>query len=173
MASKQPKNRNMLSGQWHHFSITDMDTVNYFCQTVTLPAVSLPQTTTPTPNVELNHAGDHLDYETLTIQFKVDEDMANYLELFDWMKGLGFDESTDQYEKLRQMRTNLRPQGGVSSEGRLLILNSNYNPKLEVSFVYLQPLSISSLDFDTRTTDVEYLTCTATFSYDYFKIRRL
>ena len=99
--------------------------------------------------------------------------MLNYLELFNWMKGLGFDESTDQYKKLREMRTSLRPQGGVSSEGRLLILNSNYNPKLEVTFAYLQPLSISSLDFDTRGTDVEYLTCVATFSYDYFKIRRL
>lgn len=173
MSRRQPENTNMAAQQWHVFKIMDMDHVNFFCQTAEIPGITLPQTTIPNPLVEVNVAGDHLDYDNLSIDFKVDENFENYLELFNWIKGLGFDENYDQHKTLTELSTIQRPVDARHSTGVLTVTNSNYNPKLEVKYVHLQPTSISRIPFDSTLEDLEYITCTATFTYDYIQIRRL
>ena len=51
----------------------------------------------------------------------------------------------------------------------LTVMNSANNVTKQIKFVDAYPTTISSLPFDITTTDVEYLTAIASFSYSYYE----
>ena len=75
-----PANKNFLSPISFKFMIKKAPHVNFFIQQVTVPRISLPSVETPNPFVSLPKPGDHIDFDTLSIKFKVDEDLQNYLK---------------------------------------------------------------------------------------------
>ena len=52
----------------------------------------------------------------------------------------------------------------------LRILTSNFNTSFKCQFVDAAPISLSTLEFSTDQTDVQYLIAEATFRYVYFKL---
>ena len=76
----QPTNLNYLSPLGFKFTLRRSPTVNYFCQSVDIPAISMTPVNTPTPVGILVRPGDKIVYEPLTLSFRVDEDMKNYIE---------------------------------------------------------------------------------------------
>lgn len=160
MAS-QPANQNLLSPLGFRFGIARMPGVNWSCQSVNLPGVSLAEAVQETPFIAVPLPGTRLTFDTLSITFKVDEDLANWTELFNWLVELGTPQSYDQYE------------GIGASDATLLVLNSNMNPNFELSFYDCWPASISDLAFDTTSASVEYITCTATFKFRDYEFRKL
>ena len=76
-----PDNINFLSQNGFRFAVKRLPGVNYFCQSVTLPAVSVGAIESPTPFAAVPRPGDRITYEPLTIRFKVDEDLTNYFEI--------------------------------------------------------------------------------------------
>jgi hypothetical protein len=44
--------------------------------------------------------GDQIQFEDLTLQFLVDENMENYLEIHNWIYSLGYPKSVDQFGDL-------------------------------------------------------------------------
>ena len=175
---KQPENQNFLSPLGFRFIIDKLPIVNYYCQTASLPSVSLQETEIPNPLVRIPLAGTKLTYAPLDIRFRVDEDMKNYLEIYNWMSGLGTPESTDQYKALNQ--TAAVPSAGTSkigpvmqgifSDGSIVIMTSSQNPNKRVQFVDLYPINLSPLQFDVTGTDVAYLEADVTFNYRSFTV---
>ena len=45
-------------------------------------------------------------YENLTIQFIVDEHLENYIEMHNWMIGIGFPKSRQQFTNFRSTTSN-------------------------------------------------------------------
>jgi len=115
--------------------------------------------------------GDKISYGDLSIQFLVDENMENYRIVHDWITGLGFPETTQQFKDLTTDKLDgskeLQQQ---FADGTLLILNSNFNEIAKVKFLDMFPVSISSLDFDATSTDVNYFTAQATFKYTVYQL---
>ena len=110
------------------------------------------------------------EYDDLMINYKVDEDLTNYLEIHNWVKELGFPDNYNQYK-------NIADKGqieglGLRSDISLIILNSSRLPNMEINFKDAFPVSISSLIFDTTRMDVDYLEAAATFKYTSFEIKR-
>ena len=62
---------------------------------------------------------------------------------------------------------------GRFSDGSLLILSSNNNPRIRIAFEDMFPLSLSPLAFDVTQTDVEYLQSDVTFRYRRFTVEKL
>jgi len=58
----------------------------------------------------------------------------------------------------------------IYSDGTLVVLNSNYNPKFKVVFEDMFPYSLSSLDFNAQETDTEYFTAEVSFKYTVYYI---
>jgi len=58
-------------------------------------------------------------------------------------------------------------------DGVLTILTSNMNAQMEIKFRDMFPLSLSSIEFNTTATDVDYVTSTVSFRYDYYEITNL
>ena len=165
----QPSNPNFLSQLGFKFSIT-----NYFVQGINLPGMNLGETQEPSPFVRIPVPGDHLSFNELVMTFRVDEDMRNYLELHDWLRGLGFPDNFQQYKALNDQTFNEFGSGeGILSDASLMILNSAMNPNIEVTFEDVYISSLSDLDFTYSGLDVDYITCTANFRYKIYKINRL
>lgn len=176
----QPNNKNFLSPFGFKFFLKKTPGINWFVQTVNLPAVAIQNTFLQNPFVRVPLSGDHIEYGDLRLSFRVDEDLGNYLEIYNWMKGLGFPDNFDQYKDIApRMRGpisgNSDPLTGNSiySDATLMILSSNMNPVAEVTFIDIFPIAISDLEFNSMLTDVKYIESTVTFKYRSFTIRAL
>jgi hypothetical protein len=128
----------------------------------------------PTPFVNIPTIGDRITYAEFQVSFKVDEDLRNYIELYDWMVQLGFPESFDQAKNIYGTGTSVDFRvDGPYSDATLTILNSAMRPNLEVLFEDAYPISLSDLQFSATAPSVDYIECQATFRYKLFRILRL
>jgi hypothetical protein len=103
----------------------------------------------------------------------VDENMENYMAVHNWLTGLGFPETTRQYNDLISIvndTTQSQDPKRAFSDGSLYILNSNYNTTAVVKFKDLFPVSLSSLEFDATQTDIQYFTADVSFKYTVYNI---
>lgn len=172
--STEPNNQNYLSPLGFRFQLSRTPKTNYFVQSVTLPSVSLGQFDLDDPFVKLPLPGTKLTYDTLNISFIVNEDMENYLEIYNWLKGLGFPESYSQYSALSSQAPDLAPKAtDVYSDASLMVMSSNHNPNIKINFQEMFPISLSDLTFDSTLSDVEYLKATVTFRYRLYTIEKL
>lgn len=175
---EQPTNLNYLSPLGFKFTLRRLPMVNYFCQSVDIPAISMTPINTPTPVGTLIRPGDKLVYDPLTITFRVDEDMKNYIEMVNWLEGLGHPTSLQQTRDLSRSspistQANVGSMQTLVSDATLTILTSHKNPGLNAFFSDVFPTSLSALRFNSMANDVDYLEATATFSYRKYTLERI
>ena len=117
-----------------------------------------------------------MQFGDLNLRFLVDEDLVNFMEIQNWMRGLGFPESLAEFNDLKNQAI-LGPMGksteDVYSDGTLQILSSNLIPKFQVVFNDLFPYSLSTVTFDATDTDIEYFTADVGFKYTLYQITDL
>jgi len=173
----QPNNLNFLSQNNFRFAIKRLPNVNYFCQAVSIPAVSVGAIESPTPFAAVPRPGDRITYDPLSIRFKVDEDLTNYFEIQSWMEGLGHPDELRQTkelsENIRSTQIGARPLGYYTtfiSDATLNIMTSNKNFNKTIFFYDCFPISLTELSFESTNTDVEYLEATATFRYRKYQL---
>lgn len=165
-----PANINPLSSNGFNFSIQKLPDVSYFCQEVNLPGMSLPSQDISTPLSIIPIAGDIINFDDLQIQFLVDEDMNNYTAIYNWMIGLGFPADHQQYADFIANQEN--GYGRLSreySDGTLQILGSNLQPVKTVRFIDIIPINLSSMTFQSTSTDVQYIVGNATFKINRYE----
>mgnify|MGYP001597322598 FL=1 len=166
--------KNFLSNLGFRFVLSRTPEMNFFVQSVTLPAIDLGQFDLEDPFVRLPQPGTKLNFNPLSLTFLVNEDMDNYLEIFDWLNGLGFPENFNQYSNFVGNQGAVGPTSTQEfSDGSLMILSSHKNPSLKVTFQDMFPISLSDLNFDSTMTDVEYLRATVTFRYRLYTIEKI
>lgn len=162
-------NINFLSPLGFRLVIKKLPNVNYFAQTVEIPSISLPAISVRNPLAPIPFPGAPLTYDNLNLEFRVDEDLKNYLEIHDWLVGLGHPITLEQTKQLSQESTTpflkLGQAASYVSDATLVVLTSHKNPNVNVTFRDLFPISLSALRFDSTETEVNYLSATATFSY--------
>ena len=163
-----PENMNFLSPLGFRFMIKKTPTLNYFVQNVNMPGLHLQNIDIANPLLSLPEAGSHLQFDDLMLNFKVDEDLKNYLEIHNWIVGLGFPEGNDQFAALNADSVPLGE--GIRSDCTLVIFDSDNKPNFQVTFVNAFPISLSSLIFDTTRSRPEFIDAAATFRYDFYKI---
>lgn len=168
--TSQPSNKNYLSEFGYKFVVSRLPNIVYFCQSVNMPSVNLGEIETGTPFVNLNYAGEHIEFGDLSLTFKVDENMENYLEIFNWILGLGFPEDFKQY---RDLKATELENGGIQSDASLIILDSAFNQNLEIYFRDIFPKALTSLQFVSTTEDIRYITAQVVFSVRDFEINNL
>jgi len=164
-----PKNKNQLSPLGFQFRVERLPTTNFFVTRVNLPGLSANAPQTPSPFKPIVQAYDKLEYNDLSVTFKVDEDQKNWMEIFDWMVGVGFPTKFDERRLLELQRMS---GGGIFSDGTVTIMTSAKNPNTQYMFKGLLPVSLSDLEFNTQDMDVNYLEATVVFKYVYYTIER-
>lgn len=156
-----------LSPLEFQFSMKRLPNVNFFVQQIALPSVQMSEFAQPAMFKPINIAGNELTYSDLSITFKIDEDMVNYIEIYNWMVGLGKPHNFEEYKKLKNS------DFGLYSDADVIIKSSQKNPSIKFSFTNMFPVSISPITLDTTQEDVVYVDATVEFKFDTFSITRL
>ena len=170
--SNQPENFNYFNPIGFKFEVDKLPNVNFFCQSATLPGLTLGEATQPNPFRDIPTPGDKILFEELTIRFVVDE-LENWLEMKEWIFGLGYPNSQEEYAKLSRENSSIKPRGNKYSDGVLMILTSNKNAQIKVTFQDLWPVTLSGIQMDSSVAEVDYITADATFAYTIYKVERL
>ena len=174
--SNQIQNRNFLSPIGFKFALGKAPKVDFFCTNSRIPELSLGLANQPTYLKNIDIPGEKLTFGDLTLRFLVDENMENYMAVHNWLTGLGFPESLQEFDKFEKEGDNRLPQryaqfgDQVYSDGTLQILSSNMVAKFNVNFTELFPYSLSTLAFDATDTDIEYFTAEVSFKYTMYNL---
>lgn len=165
-----PSNVNPLSSNGFRFGIQKIPEIEFFCQSVTLPGLTLNSYALGTPLSTMGIPGETLDFSALEVEFMVDAEMRNYLSIWRWMIGLGFPETHQQYTNFLALdplkNTDLSRN---LSDGTLSILNNSFVPTQTIQFIGMFPISLDRLTLQATSTDVNYLTCNASFQYSHYR----
>ena len=182
MATRRPsqlENRNFLAPIGFKFSLQRSPGVAFFCNQANIPDLQLGVAIQPNPLRDLPVPGDKVEFGDLNLRFLVDEDLKNYMEIQNWIRGLGYPESTEQFDKLEKEGKNVLPRqykqmgDQIYSDGTLQILSSNMIAKFNVNFRELFPYTLTTLDFDATANDIEYFTASVSFKYLIYEITDL
>lgn len=166
---KNPSTPNPLSRvNWRMF-LRRAPNVNFTIQTVNIPGLRLPSTYMPNPFVQIPEPGDHLLYNELDVEFLVDENFDNYMEIHAWIKGLGFPNDYEEYKDLVYQKP---PGMGKVSDVDVMLLSSSRNPVIQMKFRDAFPVALTDATFDIRLPDSDFLTATASFQYISYAIER-
>jgi len=168
--SKQITNKNYLSPTGFKFNIVKTPKVDFFSNSTKIPGIQLGNIKVGNYLKSIDLPGDNIQFEDLTLQFIVDEDLENYLEIHNWIYGLGYPESVNEFQQLITAADGSKDVKEQFSDGTLAILNSNFNVSARIKFRDLFPVSLSSLDFTATDTDYTYFTATVTFKYLFYTI---
>jgi len=176
---KQIQNRNYLSPTGFNFTLQRCPKVSFFSNTAQIPGIDLGVATQPNYLNDIPRPGEKLQFSDFNLRFLVDEDLKNYMQIQNWMRGLGFPESLaeiyseyTEYAKLYNREFN-KSEELLYSDATLEVLNSTMNPQFLVKFKGMFPISLTTLDFDATPTDVDYFTAECTFKYTVYTITDL
>lgn len=157
------------------FLVHNIPNVSFFCQSANIPDVTLGVATQATPLIDFPLPGEKITFGELNIRFLIQENMANYNEIYNWMRGLGSPESSEEYTNYIQSqiyrfpgKTVISATSALTSEASLFILNSNNIPFIKIVFQEVFPVALSGLDFDLGNS--EYFQGLASFRYRQYKI---
>ena len=187
---RQPDKLDYLSPTQFRFGIHQLPKVEFFTTAATIPGINMGEAIFPTPFKDIPIMGDKLTYDNLEISFIVDEFLENYTSLHEWMTAIGFPKDRKQFSNFRANTSNTPVETrGVSqdigdvkpptsanalfSDAYLIVLSNKNNPILEVDFHNMYPVSLSALQFSQDATDVQYITASATFSYQIYEFTTL
>jgi hypothetical protein len=157
---------NFLTGVGFQFQLIKYPKVSFFCQSATVPGISLSVANQATRYNYVPHPGDEISFEDLNVQFIVDENMSNYITVHNWIRKLGHPYSSQDIQELPGEDL----EDKTYSDGVLFVLDSNFRKKFKIVFNDLFPTSIGALTFQSTATDVQYFTVDASFKYTIYDI---
>jgi len=173
-----PSELDYLKPNGFRFQVHNLPNVSFFCQSANIPDITIGEAQKATPLADYFMPGEKLSFGQLNIRFLIQENMANYKELYNWLIGMGNPEKTEQYTNYLQSQLYRFPGknvtktiDGLLSDASLFVLDSNDNPSTEIIFQDAFPTALSGLDFDL--TDSEYFVGLASFRYRQYKINAL
>ena len=173
MKLKQVSNRNFLSIVGFKFILNRCPKVDFLCNTANLPQITLGVAEQATYLRNIPVPGDKLQYDDLRITFMVDEDMENYLQIYQWMTSLGFPESIGQYSELLNNKPLVEDpddKQNERSDATIQILSSNLNPSVTVKFKDVFPYSLTGIPFNATAEEQTYYTAEAAFKYTLYDV---
>tara|TARA_B100000945_G_C20313276_1_gene563911 strand:+ start:33 stop:590 length:558 start_codon:yes stop_codon:yes gene_type:complete len=170
----QLTNKNFLSPIGFVFVLDKARKVSFLCQKAEIPDISLGQANIPTAGFAQIPISGSIQYGQLNLEFIVDEDLRNYMEIHNWIRALGT-------PSVRQERKDWNDRWGNDSrsstddtkvsDATLQVLNNNNIVNFDIVFQSLWPVSLATIPFDVTGTDNDYLTSTVTFNYTTYEVR--
>jgi hypothetical protein len=171
--STTPTNQNFLHPNKFHLSFKRIPNMEFFCQMVSVPGLSLGEIPIATPFVEMYSPGEKAIYDILNVTFAMDEEMRSWVEIHDWIRGMTFPENFEEYANLDKLSKFSNPVTPQFSDATLTIYSSSFTPYYRFKFYNVFPTSLSSFMLSTQDTPESVITADASFRYTYFNIEKL
>jgi hypothetical protein len=176
--TRNPKNPNYLHPNKFQLNFSRLPNMQYFCQTVVVPGISMGESLTPNPFVDLYKPGEKAIYDLLNVTFMVDEMLKSWLEIHDWIRAMTFPTDFKEYQNLGLLSktAGIRQQMGIPpqySDATITILSSANNPTYRFKFYDVFPTSLSSFPMSSNDGPDSTITADATFRYAYFDVAKV
>ena len=164
-------------------------TTEWFVTRVNIPGCTLGRADQYTPFVDVAIVGDKMQYDNFNCTFIVDESLANYMEMYNWVMNIGFPFSAKQQFNRTDRPDNMNrgansdkrnPRDGVYYEINdrdlytdivLTILSSKNNAVANVYIYEAFPVSLGGIEYSQAETDISYAMCDVSFAYTWFDIK--
>lgn len=158
---------NYLSTGGFDIKVSRLPHVEFFAQKFTIPSISAEPVETQTPLRSFYSVPDKLRFADLDLAFIIDENMNNYIEIFEWLKGLGSPDNLQQYAALEDSKE------GLTSDISVILLNSHKNPNIKFTFLNAFPTGLTPISLDMSQQDVVYAEATVSMRYDAFTVEKM
>lgn len=172
--NRTPNNTNFFQSNKFLLTFLRAPAMQYFCQSVNLPGVSLSEIPQSTPFVDIFRPGEKIIYDVLNVTFLVDEDLISWFEIHDWIRALTFPTKFDEYKNLGQLSPNaVNTSNPQYSDASLTLLNSKNNPTYRIKFLDCFPTTLSSIMMSTTDDANAVITADVSFRFTVFNIDKL
>ena len=171
--STTPVNQNFLHPNKFHLTFKRIPNMEFFCQMVNVPGISLSEIAVTTPFVEMYSPGEKAIYDIMNVTFAIDEEMKSWVEIHDWVRGMTFPENFREYENLNKLSKFSNKPNPQFSDATLTIYSSSFTPYYRFKFYNVFPTSLSSFTLSTQDSPDSIITADASFRYTYFDIEKL
>ena len=176
--TRNPTNPNPLIGSRFILSFGRVPNVQYFCQSVSVPGISLSEAVITNPFVDIYSPGEKAIYDLLNVTFMVDEDLTAWKEIHDWIRAMTFPLEFEEYQRLPRLNkynsaaTDINKTFPQFSDASINILSSSNNVSYRFKFHQVFPTSISTFVMNTQDGPDNIITADATFRYSYYDIEK-
>jgi hypothetical protein len=168
-----PSDQNLAQGNKFALSFSRLPYIQFFVQTVNAPGIMTSPAMQPTPFITAPVPADKMQYEQLNLSCLLDEPMWSWTSVNDWLKGITFPENFEQYQNLRmQQRLQTQNKKPQYSDCQLTVFTNKNNPIMNLYFKDVFPVSLSGIQFSTKTPATEVLTFDASFAFTNYDIVR-
>ena len=161
-----PCNQDLLQSSKFILSIPRLTTTQFFCQAANIPGLSTQPKLQNTPLHDLAIPGDKIIFDSLDIEFLLDEELKSWLAISDWMRGIYSPENSKQYVNLKHLSKYSEsvdfPQ---YADAELSVLSVSNVPTTKINFVDMFPINLSGINFDVRLGSDKIMTATASFRF--------
>ena len=169
------ENRNFLSPTGFKFALKRSPAAAFFCNQANIPSLDLGIAQQTSYLKDIDIPGDKIVFGDLTLRFLVDEDLFNYMEIQNWIRGLGYPEKLSQLRDLSEdgkIKSRFGQSGeNIYSDATLQVLSNSLIPKFQIMFKDVFPYSLSTITFDATDTDIEYFTADVSFKYTIYDMQ--
>lgn len=175
---KELKNKNFLAPIGFKLTLEKAPKAAFLCQTANIPTIQVGEVDIPTRGLVPYPIDGNIRYGDFTVEFLVDENLENYLEIHNWMRALGTPNDLDERARWIEAKRPANVQKtyaykSLVSDITLIALNNNFQGTFECLFKDAFPTSLSTLSFDVTQTDTNFFTAEVTFRYTLYEIRNV
>lgn len=178
MAYKSDINKSILNRNNFRLLIDKVPTVEYYVRTVNVPGVQFSETQQAAGvGLDAFFPGDKATFDSLEVSFLVDEDLENFIEIYNWMDSivpLSNPELYGSYTQTATTKTNVVASidNDLNQYSDItLVTNTNKNiPNRYFRFHDAFPISLSGIDLESGA-DAEPAICTVSFRFTYYEIK--
>ena len=168
--TRTPENTNLLQPTKFILTFDRIPDVQYFCQEVNIPGVSMPEAQVQSPFHNYTVAGMNIQYSPLNIKFQINENVSSWKSLYEWFLAISSPVSFEERNKYKFLQNQGKENPFPSySEAVLTVLSNLNNPLLRIHFHQVFPTQLSDITFDTTLSADHIITAQASFSYEYFE----
>jgi hypothetical protein len=177
--TRNPSNPNPLQPNKFLLTFGRVPNMQYFCQNVTVPGLSLSEAVITNPFVDIYSPGEKAIYDLLNVTFIIDEELKGWLEIHDWIRAMTFPvefkeyrnlSKSNKYQSVKNVISNKFPQ---FSDASLTLFSSSNREYYRFKFYEVFPTTLSTFIMNAQDGPDTILTADATFRYSYYDVEKL
>jgi hypothetical protein len=174
--TRNPSNTNFLQSNKFSLNFSRLPNVQFFCQSVGIPGLSMSEAPQNTPFVDLYLPGDKAIYDLLNVTFIVDEDLTSWKEVHDWIRAMTFPTDFEEYrnlDRLSKLTSSSQTNKPQFSDASITLLSSANKPNYRFKFYDVFPITLSTFILSANDSPENLITADATFRYSWYDIEKV
>jgi hypothetical protein len=177
--TRNPSNPNPLQPNKFLLNFSRLPNMQYFCQTVTVPGISLSEAVITNPFVDIYSPGEKAIYDLLNVTFVIDEQLKSWIEIHDWIRAMTFPVEFAEYRQLPRLNkqasvaSDIDPKFPQFSDASVTLFSSSNKEYYRFKFREVFPTTLSTFVMNAQDGPDTIITADATFRYSYYDVEKL